>query len=99
MGPWEYLFIGEELREEGGLWMGRKLGQERSPIDRRWRKHKGCQVSCASRMWGFGPLSGPRVSRARILQGADTVKQVLDIGVPLSLILHPQTLNSFLRAT
>lgn len=57
--------------------MGGKLRKERSLGEGRWKKLKGCQVSCAVRMWGFGPVSGPRVSRPRSLQGEDTVKQGL----------------------
>lgn len=39
-------------------------------------------VYFVARMWGFGPVSGPRASRARILQGGDTLKQVLDTTAP-----------------
>lgn len=62
--------------------MGGKLSEERSPGEWRRKKLRGCQVSCVARMWGFGPVSGPRASRARILQGGDTVKQVLATAAP-----------------
>lgn len=58
--------------------MGGKLIEERGETeDAQW-----VSVSRVARMWGFGPVSGPKASRARILQGGDILKQVLDTTAP-----------------
>ena len=54
--------------------MGGKLMEERRETEDAQR----VSVFHVARMWGFGPVSGPRASRARILQGGDTLKQMLD---------------------
>ena len=46
-------------------------------------------VSRVARIWGFGPVSGPRASRARILQGGDTLSRCLTQLHCLSLTLKP----------
>lgn len=88
------MFIKERLKEEEGVsgWEG-SLARRRDPENGDGREFQGCQVSCATRMWHFGPISGPRASRAGVLQGGAPVKPVLgplDHGavVPLPPVLQ-----------